>query len=433
MSNIPNERSVDYQQALLLLSKNQWLAGHENLIDSIRLATEVASNTLEIQRCSVWLYEDEKKSITCMDLYERAEKRHSSGAVLDSLDFPCYFEALYTERIISADDAVTNRLTCEFRDSYLEPLGIASMLDAPIWLGGRTVGVFCCEHVGEKREWGIQEKNFAASVADFASISFELAKHKETSDALRKHKRDLESLVDVRTRELREKNEALESFGYSLSHDLRAPLRHIDGFLILLKENIAHLVNETANHYIDTSRACVTKMNLMIDSMLNLSRVSTLEMKPREVDLSRLVREIAAERAESGRKIEFRIHDTVPVKGDEGLLRIAMTNLIENACKYTRNVAKPVVEFGEDDTKGRLTFYLRDNGCGFDMQYSDKLFKVFQRLHGDSDYEGTGVGLSTVRRIIDRHGGRIWAEGTPDVGATFYFTLGDQTLGRNET
>jgi light-regulated signal transduction histidine kinase (bacteriophytochrome) len=333
---------------------------------------------------------------------------------------------LLKERIIAADDAHTNEYTYEFSDVYLKPLGISSMLDAPIWLGGNAIGVLCCEHVGEKRKWGIDEENFAASVADFASISFELAEHKKTSDELREHKNKLESIVNERTAELREKNDALEAFNYSVSHDLRAPLRHAAGYLQIIEEDYSDRIDDTGLDYIKRARDSLGKMNLMIDSMLNLSRITTHKMKKTEIDLSKLMKVIAGQLVERDHPVDLRINNTPKAVGDAGLLQIALTNLLENALKYTQKVPDPVIEFGSLQIKDKTVYFLKDNGCGFDARYVDKLFAVFQRLHSESEFEGAGIGLSTVQRVIQNHGGEIRAEGEVGKGASFYFSLGDK-------
>lgn len=176
-----DQRAKEQQDALLLLSQKQWLAGKNDVAESLRLATEIASQTLGVQRCSIWLYAENKTIIQCLDLFDSQKQEHQAGLVLSSEKYPSYFEGLFKERIINADDAYTHKYTYEFKDSYLKPHGIRSMLDAPIRLKGQTVGVLCCEHVGDTRHWEIDEMNFAASVADFASISFELSEHKKNS------------------------------------------------------------------------------------------------------------------------------------------------------------------------------------------------------------------------------------------------------------
>jgi len=358
-----------------------------------------------------------------MDLYDSSRNTHEAGIVLKASDFPHYFEALLKERIIAADDAPTDKYTYEFADVYLKPNGISSMLDAPIRLAGIAIGVFCCEHVGEKRIWEIDEKNFAASVADFVSIAFELAEHKKTADELRRHRNELEHLVQERTSEINEKNKELEAFSYSISHDLRAPLRHISGYLKIIEEDYAGCFDKAGKEYMQTTLNSVAKMNTMIEALLNMSKISTHAVTAQEVDLSQMLRDIADQLITESNKIDMVINETPKTSGDVSLLQMALTNLMDNAIKYTQNVKKPCIEFGARTSEGKQVYYLRDNGCGFDMKYADKLFTAFQRLHGNDEFQGNGIGLSTVQRIIQKHGGEIWAEAEPNKGATFYFNL----------
>ncbi len=214
-------------------------------------------------------------------------------------------------------------------------------------------------------------------------------------------------------------------FAYSVSHDLRAPLRSIDGFSQVLMEDYGAQLDEAGRDSLRRVRAATQRMGTLIDDLLKLARVTRAEMRTEVVDLGVMARDIAAElqRTTPERQVEFAIAQGLEARGDARLLRVALENLLGNSWKYTAKQPKPKIEFGSIEENGGRAFLVRDNGAGFDMQYADKLFGVFQRLHSVSEFEGTGVGLATVRRIIVRHGGRIWAEGAVDQGATFYFTL----------
>ena len=221
-------------------------------------------------------------------------------------------------------------------------------------------------------------------------------------------------------------NKELESFSYSVSHDLRAPLRSIDGFSEALVEDYADKLDTQAKDYLQRIRASTQRMALLIDDLLNLSRVSRSKIKAERLDLSALAHEVAIElrKAEPDREVDFRIATDVTVIADRPLLRIALENLIGNAWKFTGKAPSPKIEFGISGENGQRTFFVRDTGAGFDMAYANKLFGAFQRLHTIAEFNGTGIGLATVQRIIHRHNGRIWAEAKVDEGATFYFTLG---------
>jgi len=220
-------------------------------------------------------------------------------------------------------------------------------------------------------------------------------------------------------------NKELEAFSYSVSHDLRAPLRSIDGFSLALLEDYGDKLDNEGRDYLERVRGATQHMAQLIDDMLNLSRVTRSEMRHEIAHLSAMAREIGEglRKTQPEREVEFIIAENVTATGDERLLRVVMQNLLGNAWKYTGKHARARIEFGVKDEGGKPVFYVRDDGAGFNIAYADKLFGVFQRLHRRGKFPGTGVGLATVQRIIHRHGGRVWAEGEVEKGATFYFTL----------
>ncbi len=233
---------------------------------------------------------------------------------------------------------------------------------------------------------------------------------------------ELEKLVAERTKELEEANKELQAFSYSVSHDLRAPLRAIDGFSLALIEDYQDSLDNTARDYLNRVRSASQKMAQLIDDMLQLSRISRNEMTKQNIDLTELARTIIDDlkQTEPERNIRVSIAEDLTVYGDKSLITIALTNLLSNAWKYTSRNPDAAIELGRNKQTGE--FFVKDNGVGFDMQYAGKLFSAFQRLHG-SDFEGTGIGLATVRRILKRHNGNIRAEAKPDKGACFYFTI----------
>jgi signal transduction histidine kinase len=221
----------------------------------------------------------------------------------------------------------------------------------------------------------------------------------------------------------------LESFSYSVAHDLRTPLRSIDGFSQALLEDFSERLDDEGRRYLGKVRASVQRMGRLIDDLLSLARVTRSELKQTEVDLSGIARSIADRLldADAGRTAEFAIAEGVRAEGDAGLLTVALENLLGNAWKFTAKREQPRIEFGQRDEAGMTVYFVRDNGAGFDMTYAGKLFGTFERLHSADEFEGTGIGLCTVQRIVHRHGGEIWAQGEVGRGATFEFTLG--TLG----
>ncbi len=233
-------------------------------------------------------------------------------------------------------------------------------------------------------------------------------------------------LLQQRSDELAAANRELEAFSYSVSHDLRAPLRAIDGFSQALLEDCGERLDEVGHDYLRRVRAAAQRMATLIDDLLELSRVSRSRLQPAAVDLSRMAAEILADLQahQPERRVAITIQPGLQAWGDPGLLRTALENLLGNAWKYTGRTAEARIEVGSESTQTDTVFHVRDNGAGFDMRYADKLFGAFQRLHHPSEFEGTGIGLATVQRIIHRHGGRIWAQSSPGEGASFFFTLG---------
>ncbi len=237
-------------------------------------------------------------------------------------------------------------------------------------------------------------------------------------------KRSEEALIRQRT-ELARSNAELENFAYLIAHDLRAPLRGVDGFSHILLEDHADRLDEEGQDLLRRVREGALRMGQLIDDLLELSRLARAEMNRQRVDLSALARVIVEEleRDPSGRAVEFVISESPTADGDARLLEAALRNLLDNARKFTSKEPHPRVEFGATENNGLPVYHVRDNGVGFDPAYSDKLFGVFQRLHAPEEFEGTGMGLATVQRVVERHGGRVWAEGSVGRGATIYFTL----------
>lgn len=239
---------------------------------------------------------------------------------------------------------------------------------------------------------------------------------------------ELESRVHERTLELEAANKELESFSYTVSHDLRTPLRHINGFVGLLKTHLEPAADEKSRHYLSVIGEAATRMEQLITDLLTFSKMGRMEMMTRCVDNNRLVEEIKSALAtEAGAKrIKWSINPLPDALGDEEMLRLVWTNLIANAIKFSRQRETPRIEIGalaKGEGSAETVYFIKDNGAGFDMRYKEKLFEIFQRLHRQEDFEGTGVGLANAKRIITRHGGRMWAEGAVDTGAVFYFSL----------
>lgn len=265
-----------------------------------------------------------------------------------------------------------------------------------------------------------------------SGLEEEIVEREKAEHELQEQGEHLEELVEERTAALAAINKELESFSYSVSHDLRAPLRHINGYLALLHERIESSLDDQSQYFFDVTKESVKQMGLLIDDLLLFSRMGRQEMHNQKIDFVDLVQDVIREYEPEteGRDIRWQISDLPVISGDRAMLRIAMANLISNAIKFTRPCQYAEIEIGcAPETQEDKVFFVRDNGVGFDMQYATKLFGAFQRLHLADEFEGTGLGLANVQRVIHRHGGRIWAQSEVDHGATFYFTIPEPKQG----
>ncbi|MEJ5351062.1 MAG: ATP-binding protein [Melioribacteraceae bacterium] len=383
----------------------------------VRLVEEEDSTKI----CSILLLDEDRKHFrigaapNIPDFYkeiiekeEIKENAGSSGA------------AVFSKKRIIVDDIMTHPLwipykgiakNANFRSCWSEPI----MDDK-----GNVVAIFEIYH-HEPKVPTEEELKLIESISDLIGIAII---YKKNEESLKKFYEELEQKVKDRTQQLMELNKELEAFSYTVSHDLRAPLRHLNGFIELLKNSLK-TSDEKIIRYINIISEASKKMGQLIDDLLAFSRIGRTELKRTEVDINSIINEvrIELENETANRKIEWKISNMPKVIADYALLRQVWTNLLSNSIKYTSKCEEAVIEVSCKEMDDYYEFSVKDNGAGFDMDYKDKLFGVFQRLHNVSDYSGTGIGLSIVKRIINKHGGKIWAEGEVNKGATFYFTL----------
>jgi len=272
---------------------------------------------------------------------------------------------------------------------------------------------------------GAAIRNDAGAIYRIAAIAEDITERKQAQEKIHQLNSELEKRVQERTAELKVANEGLESFSYSISHDLRAPLRHIGGYIDLLLRKSVGQLDETNLKHLHTVHAAALTMGELINALLELSKVTRAEIHRRHVDLSALAADVFNELQQSdlNRVVKLEISPDLNANGDQSLLRIVLVNMLGNAWKYSRKRPDARIEFGKIASEAAETYFVRDNGAGFDGTYAGKLFGAFQRLHSNDDFEGIGIGLATVQRIIHRHNGKIWAESIRDQGATFYFAL----------
>lgn len=329
---------------------------------------------------------------------------------------------LRSQRLISYTEIAVLVLFGSFLIAYSLTAPLANSISQPILdLAGTA------RRVSEKQDFSIRAAKTTSDETGILGDSFNdmLGKIEDREREIQTLNSELESRVRLRTSQLESANKELEAFSYSVSHDLRAPLRHIDGFAHLLQKNYGPSVDEKGQRYISTISQSAKQLGQLIDELLVFSRMGRTEMQQAQLDMAQLLGEVLDElRNEITEHATELLCQALPVvNGDRAMLKLVWMNLLSNAIKYSGKRPDPKIEIGCTEQGSEFVFYVRDNGAGFDMRYSEKLFGVFQRLHRSEEYEGTGIGLANVKRIVTRHNGRVWAQGAVDKGATFYFSM----------
>jgi signal transduction histidine kinase/DNA-binding response OmpR family regulator len=326
------------------------------------------------------------------------------------------FKGLWGWVLENRKPLLTNSPVDDPRSSGTPPghVPIGRFMSAPALIDEKLVGQISVANADN--DYNHHELKVVERLATLYAIAIQ---RRQAEDELAGHRGQLEELVMERTKEL-------QGFTYTVSHDLRAPLRHLDGYIELLQKKIGSVLDQQGQHYMDVISGAARKMDMLIDDLLQYSRMGRHDLSLRKVDLELLVRDVIQDNEpdEAGRNIAWHVSKLPAVKGDATVLRMVLDNLISNALKFTRLRQQANIEIGSKPGRDSETvIYVRDNGVGFDMAHADKLFNVFQRLHRAEEFDGTGIGLANVRRIISKHGGRTWAKGKVGQGATFYFSL----------
>ncbi len=409
-----------YAQRLQILHEiDRAILGARSDREIARVAVSHLRRLIPCQRVSIVLFDFNTSQAEFVTTDFNGDLGPKEGMVLPMQDFSNIDELKQTPTRY-VEDIAALKVRAPVLDRLLSR-GICCFITAPLLVRGELIGEVNLSAT-RPAAFSAEDREIAREVADQLAIAIRQAQLREQVE---RHAIELEERVRERTAELQAANKELESFSYSVSHDLRAPLRAIDGFSQALFEDYYEKLDVQGKGYIDRIRAACGRMAQLIDDLLSLSRVTRAEIRREEVDLSAMAHSIAEElrRTEPEREVEFAISPGLLARGDARLLHVVLQNLLSNAWKFTRKKAQARIELGVTEDNGRPVYFVRDNGAGFDMAYADKLFGAFQRLHSAREFEGTGIGLATVQRIIHRHGGRVWAEAAVGKGATFYFTL----------
>ena len=415
---VEEERTRLFTETRTLYEIGQEITAQVALEPTLHLIVERARDLLRVELSLLALRQEESDTFA-IEAY--------SGTVTEALAGIRFRsgEGLGGRVVVTGMPIMVSDYLEEYRDSpfleIIQEAGARSAVAVPLKAHSTVFGVLYV-HSRALHNFVEEDQQLLCSLADHAAIAIENAKIYQQTQL---YAEELEAKVEDRTLELQQANKELEAFSYSVSHDLRSPLRSIDGFSQALLEDYADKLDVDGKDCLHRVRAASQRMAQLIDDMLNLSRVVRSEMRREAVNLSALAQTISEElhKIQPERQLEFVIAEGLVANGDARLLRVVLQNLLGNAWKFTGKQPHGRIEFGIKQHDGKPAYFVRDNGAGFDMAYADNLFGPFQRLHSMTEFEGTGIGLATVQRIIHRHGGRVWAQGAVDQGATFYFTF----------
>lgn len=390
------------------------IVGEQPLQEIAGVVIQPLRELLGVPRAIVNLFDLEAGEVEWLAAAGRSRTRVGPG-VRYSLQLMGDIEALKRGETQIVD---TRALPPSPETSALLASGVEVYMVVPMIAGGQLIGAL--SFGGPNRPFPVEQVGIAREVATQLAIAITQSR---LNERVRRHSEDLESEVRARTAELQTANKELEAFSYSVSHDLRSPLRAIGGFAQILSEDFGPRLDDEGRRLIGVIRDSSTGMERLIDDLLKFAQAGRAPLAAFELDMDALARGVIADLAATQPKARIELGKLPPARGDAVLLKQVWTNLIANALKYSARRDGARVEIGGRVEGAEQVYWVKDNGAGFDMRYAEKLFKVFQRLHRAEEFEGTGVGLAIVQRVVARHGGRVWAEGKPGEGACFYFTL----------
>ncbi len=368
---------------------------------------------LRIERINAWLFSAEKDSIVSIGEYNAADRSFGKDSFLARSQFPTYFAAISKNDIITVPNVYESAVTQELSASYFRPHNIISLMDVPLRIGGELVGVLCFEKTGtSERRFSDAEQTFALSIGLVLASSLEA-----------RYRRAAQKKLDEAMADLAALNADLESFSYSVSHDLKSPLRTVLGYSAILNEDYRDHLDDEGKKVLETIIRGAERMNSLIDDLLKLSRLGRQQLNRQLIDMDHCMASVISDaREQTGSTIRTDVNPLLPGWAEPSLIRQVWMNLVSNAIKYSSKTREGLITIGSYSAEHSTVYYVKDNGIGFDPERASGLFGVFQRFHA-ANYEGNGIGLAIVKRIVNGHGGKVWAESAPDQGAIFFFSL----------